>query len=587
MPSVTDSPISGMVICTVVPVAIGRPTCTSACSPSVDGKLRPAWLHAPDLARLKFWGWGYEDQQPSARARCARRRRASRAPRLRAARTPSGRSRLDDLELPAPRARPAGRARARSARTEPYERASHAYGKAYRDVVRAFRGRFDHPPDVVARAARRGRRRARARLVRASRRGGDPVRRRHERRRRRRAARRRRLRGRGLDRPARARPGARGRPRLARGADPGGRDRPARSRTQLREHGLHAAPLPAVVRVLDARRLDRHARGRPLRDAATRTSTTSSSRCARSRRAAVWESRRLPGSGAGPSPDRMLLGSEGTLGVITEAWVRVQDRPRFRGVGRRSRFARFEPARGRGARAVAQSGLYPANCRLLDAGEAALTGAAPDGGALLVLGLRVGRPPARRRGWTARSSCCRDHGGDAVDGEEPRAAGRRRRSGAWRGARSSRRRTCATRWSPAGVVADTFETAITWDRLRGVRRAACATRRARRCARCGGGHASPAGSPTSTPTARRRTSPCLAPARRGVRARAVGRGQGARRPRRSSPPAARSPTTTRSAATTGPGTTASARSRSPRRCARRSAAVDPAGMLNPGVLIDP
>ena len=28
----------------------------------------------------------------------------------------------------------------------------------------------------------------------------------------------------------------------------------------------------------------------------------------------VWESRRLPGSGAGVSPDRMLIGSEGTLG---------------------------------------------------------------------------------------------------------------------------------------------------------------------------------------------------------------------------------------------------------------------------------
>src|SRR5207247_9943957 len=31
-----------------------------------------------------------------------------------------------------------------------------------------------------------------------------------------------------------------------------------------------------------------------------------------------WNSRRLPGSGAGPSPDRMLIGSEGILGVITE-----------------------------------------------------------------------------------------------------------------------------------------------------------------------------------------------------------------------------------------------------------------------------
>ena len=44
----------------------------------------------------------------------------------------------------------------------------------------------------------------------------------------------------------------------------------------------------------------------------------------------VWESRRLPGSGAGPSPDRLLLGSEGTLAVITEAWVRVLPRPERR-----------------------------------------------------------------------------------------------------------------------------------------------------------------------------------------------------------------------------------------------------------------
>src|SRR5262249_14949927 len=44
----------------------------------------------------------------------------------------------------------------------------------------------------------------------------------------------------------------------------------------------------------------------------------------------VWQSRRLPGSGAGPSPDRLVLGSEGILGVITEAWMRVQPRPRWR-----------------------------------------------------------------------------------------------------------------------------------------------------------------------------------------------------------------------------------------------------------------
>ena len=39
------------------------------------------------------------------------------------------------------------------------------------------------------------------------------------------------------------------------------------------------------------------------------------------------ETRRLPGSGAGPSPDRLLIGSEGILGIITQAWMRLQDRP--------------------------------------------------------------------------------------------------------------------------------------------------------------------------------------------------------------------------------------------------------------------
>src|SRR5579864_3356318 len=43
--------------------------------------------------------------------------------------------------------------------------------------------------------------------------------------------------------------------------------------------------------------------------------------------AGVVETRRLPSSGAGPDPNRLFLGSEGTLGVISEAWVRVLRRP--------------------------------------------------------------------------------------------------------------------------------------------------------------------------------------------------------------------------------------------------------------------
>src|SRR5207245_665347 len=41
----------------------------------------------------------------------------------------------------------------------------------------------------------------------------------------------------------------------------------------------------------------------------------------------TWASRRLPASGAGPSPDRLALGSEGILGAVTEARVRVHPQP--------------------------------------------------------------------------------------------------------------------------------------------------------------------------------------------------------------------------------------------------------------------
>ena len=105
----------------------------------------------------------------------------------------------------------------------------------------------------------------------------------------------------------------------------------------------------------------------------------------------VMESRRLPGSGAGPSPDRLALGSEGTLGVITEAWMRVQDRVRFK-ASAGVHFADY--ADGVAAtRAVAQSGLFPTNCRLLDATEAMVAAGVQDGSTLLVLGFESADHP--------------------------------------------------------------------------------------------------------------------------------------------------------------------------------------------------
>jgi alkyldihydroxyacetonephosphate synthase len=172
----------------------------------------------------------------------------------------------------------------------------------------------------------------------------------------------------------------------------------------------------------------------------------------------AWESRRLPGSGAGPSPDRMLLGSEGILGVITEAWVRVQPRPEFR-AARAVRFKDFMNGGSDAVRELAQSGLNPANCRLVDALEAQQTGAGDGTAAVLVLGFEstdhdVG--DALTRGL----AICRAHGGEPDEAGPGTAA------------------SAVSTWREAflampylrdallqlGVLSDTFETAVTWDR---------------------------------------------------------------------------------------------------------------------------
>jgi alkyldihydroxyacetonephosphate synthase len=167
-----------------------------------------------------------------------------------------------------------------------------------------------------------------------------------------------------------------------------------------------------------------------------------------------WASRRLPGSAAGPSPDRLLLGSEGVLGVITEAWVRVQPRPRHR-AGRTVRFDSF--VRGADAvRAVAQSGLRPAGCRLLDEPEAGQTGAGDGRQAVLVLAFESIDHPVEAE--LARAlELCREHGGAP---DEPAAAA----GGAWREAflRMPYLRDLLVR---LGVLTETFETAITWERF--------------------------------------------------------------------------------------------------------------------------
>jgi len=193
--------------------------------------------------------------------------------------------------------------------------------------------------------------------------------------------------------------------------------------------------------------------------------------------AGIMESRRLPGSGAGPSPDRMFIGSEGTLGIITEAWMRLQDRPKFR-AGASIAFPDFMTG-AKAVRAISQTGLYPANCRLLDPGEAANAGANQGEAAVMVLAFESADHPLEP--WMKRAlECCADFGGQVP--EQP--ATTRTDQGAGESASSGQNENAthegaAGAWRDAflkapylrdavvamGMVSETFETAITWDRF--------------------------------------------------------------------------------------------------------------------------
>jgi alkyldihydroxyacetonephosphate synthase len=177
----------------------------------------------------------------------------------------------------------------------------------------------------------------------------------------------------------------------------------------------------------------------------------------------VWESKRLPGSGAGPSPDRALLGSEGVLGVITEAWMRLQDRPTFR-ASATARFADFFTA-AEATRAISQTGLYPSNCRLLDPVEAQLTGTDESGDSILLLAFESADHPLDT--WIARAvECVRDHKGTvADDATVVRSAQEGAREGAAGNWRNAFVRAPYTRDAivALGVISETFETACTWN----------------------------------------------------------------------------------------------------------------------------
>jgi alkyldihydroxyacetonephosphate synthase len=355
-----------------------------------------------------------------------------------------------------------------------YERTAHALGKAYRDVVRGFRGEFENPPDLVAFPKDESEIEVVLSWAEAegaavvpfgggtsvvggveARLGDRPVVSLDLRR---------------LDRvlevdaeslAARIQAGATG---------PGLED-------QLREHGLTLRHFPQSFEYSTLGGWIATRAGGHFATLYTHIDDLVESVRAITPRG-TWESRRLPGSGAGPSPDRALLGSEGILGVIAESWVRVRPRPRFKN----SCGVEFDDfyAAARAVREISQSGLYPSNCRLLDALEAGTTGAGSGEKNLMVLGFESANLPVDEPMRLALD-IAQSHGGVPNSPPPGRAAGGggdQLRAGAASGSGDGESSAVET-WRGAfllapylrdtfvacGVLSETFETAITWDRF--------------------------------------------------------------------------------------------------------------------------
>ena len=185
--------------------------------------------------RLKFWGWGYEDQQPpheEVQALAQRREPISGSSRptserpVELARTRSCRARGSSRRgagRDLPHGRRTSAPRTPTARPTATSCAPSAAASTTRRTwwpTRATRPSSSALLDWCERPARRRSRSAAGRAWSAASRPRSA-----------------RLRRRGHDRPAPDRPGARGRPGLAGGAHPGGRHGPGLE-DQLREHGL-------------------------------------------------------------------------------------------------------------------------------------------------------------------------------------------------------------------------------------------------------------------------------------------------------------------------------------------------------------
>lgn len=408
-------------------------------------------------ARLKHYGWGREGEGMTAeerdfvlgryREKFGRAEFETIAPK-----------RLEELDLRAPRVTPPA-SLADICSTERYDRAAHAYGKSYPDYVRAMLGDFDCAPDVVAYPRTEAEISAVMDWAGSAQASLTPF-------------------GGGSSVVGGVEPRVDGKrykaavtldmrnlgkvvevDQTSRAANiEGGAYGPALE-AQLKPHGLTLRHFPQSFEFSTLGGWIATRSGGHFASLYTHIDDfVENLRVVTPK--GVLETRRLPGSGAGPSPDRMFIGSEGTLGVISSAWMRLQPRPKFR-AGASVRYKTFFAA-AQAVRAIAQAGLYPSNCRILDPNEARNTGAADGSVAIMVLAFESGDHPVEP--WMKRAlECCADHGGE-VEPAQSDDAHLEGAAGLWRNAfiRMPYAREFTT---PAALINDTFETAITWDRF--------------------------------------------------------------------------------------------------------------------------
>ena len=176
-----------------------------------------------------------------------------------------------------------------------------------------------------------------------------------------------------------------------------------------------------------------------------------------------WEARRLPGSGAGPDPNRLAIGSEGILGIITEAWMRIQARPVFRATAG-VRFPTWK-AGYEATRQVVQTKLWPANLRLLDPALAAESAGLDGTESLLIVSFESAelsqRPQLEQALGLVRAGGGIVPDDEVVIDDAGAATGREGAAGAWRRAFIP---SGGGLTAGLGLIGGTFETAITWDR---------------------------------------------------------------------------------------------------------------------------